>query len=1086
MTDRQGGFADVVIQASAGSGKTYQLSNRYLGLLLAGAPVERVLAATFTRKAAGEILDRVMQRLADAAADDAGCAALASALDRELSLAEVRGVLRELLGRLHRVQVSTLDSFFGRLAGSFALDLGLPAGWRIVEPVVDRRLRREALRRVLDDDRERLATMVHHLFKGESVRSVTRQLFELVGALHPVLLDSRPGAWQAVPRQPSLDDAALTLAADRLAELPVPTTKAGKANRRWSDAFAADPAKLAAGRWLDFLQKGPASKLATDESSYDRHEISVEVAAAYRPLIDHAAAHLVNLIVDQTAAAHGLAESFETHYRPLQHRRRALRFDDVSRSLAVGRREADLAETFHRVDARIDHLLLDEFQDTAVQQWHILRPLAEHVVGDPDRSLLCVGDVKQAIYNWRGGVPELLETLADRLDGLNERRLQTSYRSAQPIVDTVNRVFTDIASNPAVPPERHAVAARWQHTFAEHTTARTGLAGHVRFEQSAAGDDKTTRREVHLAYAADRIAEIAAAAPGRSVGVLTRKNEAVADLIALLHQRGVPASEEGGNPLTDSPAVTLILSLLRLADHPSDGVARHHVLHSPLAAAAGLVGAAPLPRVARELRRRLLDDGYGPVVSSWADVLRPHAAGRDRRRLDQLVTMAFTYRQDASLRPRDFVEHVVETDVEDVRGDVAVRVLTIHRAKGLEFDVVVLPELDNRLGERTPKLVGHRPDPTADYDAVLHYPAEPLRPHLPDIGRAAYAQYADGVFREALCLLYVALTRARHALHILVRPDAGKSCTFAELLRKALPSDAGAGEHLLHEHGDPDWHRHDPPAGAADDDGAAERAGAAGPADAEAAGAADDGAAEAASAAADDGPASAAAAGDRPAERVVRLAPPVAGRSRGLGRRSPSGLEGGGSVDLRDRLNVRSTGSLQRGHVIHALFEHVGWLGDELPAADELRLRLAAEHRLAADRFAELYAEFQATLGTAAAADCLSHAAVAARLGKGLELEVFRELEFMVRQQDALLHGFFDRVVVAADADGPVAAEILDYKTDRRPEKKTHARWLRERTDHYRPQLHAYRHALSRRTGLPESRIAARLWFVAEGVVAAV
>ncbi len=119
-----------MIRASAGTGKTYQLSNRYLQLAADGQPAEQLLASTFARKAAGEILARVLIRLAEAATDETKRKELARAIDRPLAASECRVLLAGLVGELHRLRIGTLDSFFVQLAGYFTLELGLPGGWR--------------------------------------------------------------------------------------------------------------------------------------------------------------------------------------------------------------------------------------------------------------------------------------------------------------------------------------------------------------------------------------------------------------------------------------------------------------------------------------------------------------------------------------------------------------------------------------------------------------------------------------------------------------------------------------------------------------------------------------------------------------------------------------------------------------------------------------------------------------------------------------------------------------------------------------------------------------------------------------------
>src|SRR2546428_2982006 len=124
----------VVARASAGSGKTFRLTNRYIALLADGVPPTQIWAATFTRKAAGEILDRIVGRLVEAASDLEKMKALAVHIDRpEFNQPEFVGLLRNLLAHLHRLRIDTLDSLFLGMVRAFPLALRLPPAWAICD-----------------------------------------------------------------------------------------------------------------------------------------------------------------------------------------------------------------------------------------------------------------------------------------------------------------------------------------------------------------------------------------------------------------------------------------------------------------------------------------------------------------------------------------------------------------------------------------------------------------------------------------------------------------------------------------------------------------------------------------------------------------------------------------------------------------------------------------------------------------------------------------------------------------------------------------------------------------------------------------
>lgn len=1073
-------FPHVVIRASAGTGKTFQLSNRFVGLASAGEPLDAILATTFTRKAAGEILDRVLLRLADAALDEKELAELARHVeDPSLDRAGCLRVLREMFRQLHRLRVGTLDSFFLQVARSFSLELGLPPGWQIVDEIVDGRLRAEAVRAVLQDESTGDAVeLMFLLTKGEASRSVGRQIAELVGQLYGTYTETPAEAWQPLTRRKPLPLGELKAALDALADVELPDGKTfAKARQQdLNNALAAD--------WKSFIAKGIAAKILHGESTFRRQPIPPQVIEVYRPLVENAKAELVGQIANQTAATHKLLERFDAAYRQLKLSRRAMRFEDVTARLTeqtptgetpTGETPTDatltgrMEEVAFRLDAHLRHLLLDEFQDTAPGQWRVLRPFARRIVRHGGRqSFFCVGDVKQAIYGWRGGVAEIFEALDHQLEQLEHRRLDRSRRSCQVVIDTVNRVFGGLESNAAL--GRHPDAAgRWAGRFTAHTTARDELPGYCRMVTAPAAGEGQKQDHATLAAAATEVEALHRRTPGMQIGVLVRTNEAVARLIFELRRRGLAASEEGGNPLTDSPAVQLLLSLLTLADHPGDTAARFHVANSPLAGPLGLddhTDAAAAVRLAHRVRRRLISEGYGALLYDWVTELAPWCDRRQLGRLLQLVELAHGYQPAATTRTDDFVALAEQKKVEDP-SCAAVRVMTVHQAKGLQFDIVVLPQLDAGLTGQPPLLVVDRPRPTDRVQRVCRYVAKDLRPLLPESLERVFDRHQRQVVEESLCVLYVAMTRAVHALHLIVAPSAAGErnvpTTSAGLLRTAL-SDAGRTEPqtVLYEHGDPDW----------SDRIAAKR------------------------------PQVAAAEEEAPQRPpIVRLAEPPERASRGLQRRSPSQLEGGPTVNLAHRLRLDTAEALDRGSLVHAWFEQIEWLDDGTP--DRATLLDVAQGQatqglnvpgLNVPGLIDAFHVFLEKPSIRAAltretyrrpahhpADCTIHAPPQIN---DPHWTVWRERPFVVRDGEAILRGTIDRLVVLYDGDKPVAADVLDFKTDVLGPDDPAA--LEARVEEYRPQLDAYRRAVAGLFNLQPSRISARLALLELGIVRAV
>jgi ATP-dependent exoDNAse (exonuclease V) beta subunit len=1051
-------FPPVVIRASAGTGKTYQLANRFLALLTHGAEPDQILATTFTRKAAGEIFDRVLLRLAQAATDDAIRADLGQRIGRkELPQAECEALLHAALRNMHRLRIGTLDSYFGSIASMFALELGLPAGWSICDEQIDGRLREEAIEAVLDEENVGdLLNLMHLLAKGEVKRGVSALVFQTVASLYKLSCEAPEAAWKQLPKPKPLTSEQLAAAVLQLESLPLPAHKSIHNSR------TADLQFIAGEDWISFISKGIASKVLAGDSTYYGKRIEDDARQLYQQLIEHARGLIVSQLAWQTEATWKLLDKFDRAYRRLKHERRTLRFDDITLQLAAASDATPLDRLAFRLDAGLEHLLLDEFQDTSLAQWQVLRPVARQMAAgkwQPGAALapsfFCVGDVKQAIYGWRGGVAEIFDGIRDELPALTTQALDCSYRSSPSVIEATNLVFSQLDRHPNLEHQAEFVA-QWQAGFPLHSTAKTELPGYVELRTAPEGGEDEDANEVLQQFAAEEVARLAERLPDCTIGVLVRQNKTVARLIFLLRKLHVAASEEGGNPLTDSAAVEVILSLFRVADHPGDTVARFHLAHSPLAVAIGFErfqDNLDALRLARNVRRRLLDEGYGATVFHYAQLLAPACSARDQSRLQQLVELAYQYQPQSTLRSDDFVQFVTGKKITDP-SSARVRVMTIHQSKGLEFDVVVLPELQPRIAGQSDDFVVGRPSPTQNIDVVCRYASDAVQKLLPPQFQKLFAEAERQDIHESLCMLYVAMTRAVHALHMIVpfakATERSIPKTWAGLLRSALaPGLPATPATVLWQTGDANWDQH-----------RAKRA--------------------------SESPAA-------PADETfppVKFAPPLAESCRNLERKSPSSLEGGETVPAARLFESSDPAPKNRGTLFHAWLEQAEWLDDALARGvlpDELLRQVARE--LASEigvveNLDAMIAEFRGLVAQPAIAAALrksvyEKAETWAKLAP--EFEVLRERPFAVLLGGEILRGTIDRLVLVRSQGKVIAADIVDFKTDAiAADDKT---LLASKTEFYLPQLAAYRRAVAQMWRLPEPSITARIVFLSAGEV---
>ncbi|NMC21903.1 MAG: UvrD-helicase domain-containing protein, partial [Thermogutta sp.] len=600
--------------------------------------------------------------------------------------------------------------------------------------------------------------------------------------------------------------------------------KDAKPDKRVATALQADAARARAEDWETFLNTGLAKAIASGTRTYYGKPLDPEMEEVYQPLVAHARAVLRNRIRRQTAVIFRLLGKFRAGYEAAKRREGGLTFADVTRHVRDGLADAWRTSPLpgFRLDGTVEHLLLDEFQDTSMPQWEALRPLVEHIRAGDGGTFLCVGDVKQSIYGWRGSEPAIIENLPREFPEIETRPLDRSYRSSPVVIETVNRVFEKLPQNAVFGPGGDAgdrdiarqAAQAFAAAFQPHDTARRELDGYCALmSKEAAGDavrppDDAGDTENGMpeeavpesSRAVQLISELHRRHPDLEIGVLFRKKDAIPPLLAGLRRLGIPVSEEAGNPLDLAPGVRVILSLLRLADHPGDTAAAFHVAHSPLAAAVGWKAypawlpaeqAAARRELSLRLRTQIGLRGYGPVIFDYARRLLPYSAVEDLPRLERLAVSAYAYEARGRFRVDDFVRWVEgRREAEPSQG--VVRLMTIHASKGLQFPIVVLPDLDQRLEGQPLKVAADRPDSGGKYDWVCAWTDRKQRELgvLPEGFAERFDRARLRVMRESLCLLYVAMTRAIHALYLLIKPSRENErtlpLTWAGILRAAL------------------------------------------------------------------------------------------------------------------------------------------------------------------------------------------------------------------------------------------------------------------------------------------------------------
>jgi len=591
-------------------------------------------------------------------------------------------------------------------------------------------------------------------------------------------------------------------------------------------------------------------------------------------------------------------------------------------------------------------------------------------------------------------------------------------------------------------------ARRWQASFQEHLAARDLPGATFLVEAENPGEDEEGRGpDPLLKRAVQRAALIAGEAPYASVGILMRERKHIAELIHRLRQAGVDASGEGGSALTDSEAVLAFVSLLHLADHPGDSAAAFHIASSRLGGVLDLaMDAGPERRheLAREVRARLIGEGLGAFCSDMGRQIADEGrwSSWDKARFEQLCELAFAFDAKAGLRTSDFVDHVRSERVESPSG-ARVRVMTIHGAKGLEFDAVILPELHKTFVGQRERLLVDRPRPEGLIQTVSLSPRKETL--IADEGlKALYDETTARMFEDELCNLYVAMTRAARRLDLIVPwldPEHEiKIPCVADLVHAAMPR---AELHVPDAAGVIWSHARSAPGA-----GWAERLE---PDSSE---------------------------GGEPEPAVTRLGLASSVRPRTLPRRTPSAEEGGRLV--RAESLFRDRRGAKRGTLIHRWLQDLVWIEDfDLDPARALDIGASIEPDPETRR--EAMDALTRALQSQPVRAALSREACAAPADAALDVRNEHAFSMVLADEageEQLWSGSIDRLVLGRRGDDVVWAEVWDYKTDiLTPDQ------LPARVEHYRPQLTSYGRVVAEQTGLPASEIRLRLLFLELGRV---
>ncbi len=473
-------YANIAVFASAGSGKTYLLVHRILKLLLSGVTPAHILAITFTRKAAAEMLERLMKVLSEwAAADDSQLITILKDLSHSYdpdSIAKARKLYEELLFSEQEIRITTFHAFCQDILKRFAIHAGVPAGFRVIENNFDLKqdARKQLFKLAQSEDENKLSEALFILLKhSNSVHNVNNILDTFIDSRSDWLSYTEHQADPVEYAEQHLRDSLFTQEFDQdhfIKDL-TPSIKeyfsylsqhSTKTNISHCEKLASflelyEPEKqefekLAVVFFTTKLErrKLKASKTLENKLGAEKmHQflsLHEELCEQFERYLDF---NKKQALFEFNLAWYYAGQRILEIYQELKFKQHSLDFDDLEWYTYLLLNQHDSAAWIqYKLDQRIQHILIDEFQDTNPTQWKLISPLLNELAldaHDNHRSLFFVGDAKQSIYGFRRANSELQFTAAKWAEkNLNAQKLETddSYRSSPAVIDFVNQVFS--------------------------------------------------------------------------------------------------------------------------------------------------------------------------------------------------------------------------------------------------------------------------------------------------------------------------------------------------------------------------------------------------------------------------------------------------------------------------------------------------------------------------------------------------------------------------------------------------------------------------------------------------------------------
>lgn len=805
-----------VYKASAGSGKTFTLAREYMTLVIENPRAYRtILAVTFTNKATEEMKLRILSQLygiANSLSESNGYLEQIQQALPHLSVPQIRQHAAEALNLLihnyNYFRVETIDTFFQSVLRNLARELDLTANLRI--GLNDYQVEQQAVDELIEslDNTDRLLFWIMDYIKenmdDDKSWNVIGQIKKFGENIFKDYYKDNSNALNNCMEQENFfkDFSAKMQGIKRKAKEQLQEIAATFFDTLEGEGFSEDDLNLKTrGIWSYFnkLRQGKYNDEdlinATFSKCYESPDAWVKksdvkngtpiyqcVSQSLYPILRFSEENRPKLLRMYKSAELTvkhlnqlrLLGSIDKKVRELNQEANRFLLSDTQTLLHSLIQDSDSPFIFEKIGTQLDHVMIDEFQDTSTIQWKNFKVLLEETMSRENAGNLIVGDVKQSIYRWRSGDWRLLNNIENQFEPgsktMEVKTLDTNYRSDRNVIDFNNAFFVAAAKQEAenLSESNSEEVKQLVNAYADviqKVPSKKKQQGYV--EVQLLGGDDTTDSMMEQTLETVRELEVMGV-PLNKIAILVRSNRIIQDIAAyFMDHSDFPMVSDEAFRLDASQAVCTLVTALYLLVHPNDDIARatilkyvHTYLEDESAMEAFTAG-----------RERLLQLPLLDLVENLYSILQMESVEEMKQQSAYVCTFYDQLNGYLADNSSDIEAFLTEWDntihEKSIHCDAAngIRLITIHKSKGLEFDHVIMPFCDWKIEQSGTIWCEPQESPYNELPLVpVDFGAKQMMHSIyePDYHHEHLQNVVDN-----LNLLYVAFTRASHSLFVL-------------------------------------------------------------------------------------------------------------------------------------------------------------------------------------------------------------------------------------------------------------------------------------------------------------------------------